>query len=152
MPLTLGSVPGFTDIADALLDAGNALTAAIAKAIKGNSEYAAVRNEQFWGFYKHGETVQVPTSLEDGYVYSRAELRYSWSFYWSGGPPGSALNGTQVLPARGATGGDGTLLQFGALIDEATGDITTDVSYYKTAQTNTHDGILLVITHAQRDR
>src|SRR5581483_2745933 len=153
MPLTLSSQPGFTEIADTQFDAGNPVTAANMKAINSDVKYAAVRSEEFWGFYKHGETVQLPTSPADGYAYSRQELYYTWMIYWTGAPPGSALNGTQTIPSRGATSGAGQLLQMGFIVDQSTGVVTCDVSYYKDggAQTDTHDGILLVVTHARRD-
>ena len=115
------------------------------------AKFGVVRNEQFWGYYRNGETVGLPTSPADGYVYARNELVYTWSIYWTGAATG-ACNGTQVAPARGATSGSGTMLQVGALVDQATGVVTTNVSYYKTAQTDTNDGILLVTVHAQRQR
>jgi hypothetical protein len=149
--LTLASQPGFTAISNSNFDAGNVASDSDMKALNGDAQFAAVRNEQFWGFYKHGETVQLPTSTADGYVYTRAELVYVWSLYWSGSAPG-ALNGTQSAPARGATSGDGTVLQMGFQVDPATGLVACDVSYFKTAQTNTHDGILMVTVHAQRNR
>ncbi len=149
--LTLSTIPGFTAIPTSDFDAGNPATDTDLKALKSNAEFAAVRNEQFWGYYKSGETVGLPTSPADGYTYARNELVYSYSFYWTGSATG-ACNGTHTAPGRGATTGAGTVLQTGALVDPATGVVTTNVSYFKTAQTDTNDGILLVITHAQRSR
>lgn len=157
MSLTLSSQPGFTDIADGTFDAGNPVTAATAKSLNANPKFAAVRNEQFWGFYKHGETVQLPVSPADGYEYSRAELRYTWSVYWTGAASG-ALNGVQYVagapPTRGSTSGGGQLLQMGFHVHQDTGVVSCNVSYYATggAQTDTNDGILMVMVHAQRDR
>ncbi len=152
--LTLTSQPGFSEVPDSAFDAGNAASAANLKALNAAAKFAAVRTEQFWGYYKHGETVKLPISPADGYQYSRDELRYSWSVWWTGAPPGSPLDGTQATPSRGATGGPGHLLQTGFDISQATGLITCDVSYHKDggAQTDTHDGILVVITHATRQR
>jgi len=152
--LTLTSQPGFTEIADTAFDAGNAVTAANMKAINADAKFAAVRTEEFWGYYKHGETVALPISPADGYAYERAELRYTWSIYWTGAPPGSALNGTQTPPSRGATGGAGHLLQMGFDIVQTTGVIECTVSYHKDGgeQTDPHDGILMVVTHAKRSR
>lgn len=154
MSLTLTAQPGFSEIADSAFDAGNPATAANMKALNADAKFAAVRTEEFWGYYKHGETVQVPTSPADGYAYSQAELRYTWSVFWTGAPPGSALNGTQVTPSRGATGGSGHLLQMGFFVDQATGLVSCDVSYHKDggSQTDTHDGILVVTTLAKRSR
>jgi len=152
--LTLTSQPGFTEIPDSAFDAGNPVTAANMKAMNAAAKFSAVRTEEFWGFYKHGETIQLPTSPADGYEYAREELRYTWSIYWTGAPPGSALNGTQTAPSRGATSGSGMLLQMGFHIDQATGAVTCDVSYYVAngSQTDTQDGILMVTTHAKRQR
>lgn len=154
MSLTLTSQPGFTDIAESAFDAGNAASATNMKALNANAKFGAVRCEQFWGYYKHGETVQLPVSPADGYAYERSELRYSWSFYWTGAPPSSALNGTQTPPSRGATGGAGMLLQMGANVNQSTGAVECSVSYYvhNGSQTDTNDGILMVLVHALRSR
>ena len=149
--LTLSSQPGFTDLAASLFDAGNTVSDTTAKALNDAARFAAVRNEQFWGFYRNGETVGLPTSPADGYTYARNELLYSWSFYWTGSAV-AALLGTHSTPTRGATTGGGTLLQAGAFVDPATGAVSTNVSYFKTAQVDTNDGILVVVTHAQRNR
>ncbi len=154
MSLALSESPGFAEIPSATFDDGNPVSAETAKALNANAAFAAVRNEQFWGFYKHGETVQLPASPADGYAYAREELLYSWSVYWTAGAPAGALNGTQSLPNRGATGGAGHLLQTGAFVNPVSGDVTIDTSYHKDggSQGDTNDGILLVITHAQRNR
>jgi len=149
--LTLAAIPGFTELPDASFAAGATASDADMKSLNADAKFAVVRNEQFWGFYKHGETVALPVSPADGYEYARNELLYSWSFYWSGSAPG-ALNGTHGTPARGATSGGGTLLEFGALVDPATGAVTCNVDYFSGTQHNSNDGILLVITHAQRAR
>jgi len=44
-------------------------------------KFAAVRTEEFWGYYKNGETVALPVSPADGYAYAREELRYVWSIF-----------------------------------------------------------------------
>jgi hypothetical protein len=44
------------------------------------------------------------------------------------------------------------MLFFTANVDQASGLVETQVAYYKSAQQNTTDGVLLVITHAQRSR
>jgi hypothetical protein len=151
MSLTLSGQPGFTELADSTFDAGNALTASNMKSLNADAKFAAVRNEQFWGYYKDGETVVLPVSPADGYIYSNAELVFTWSVYWSGSATG-ALNGTQTTPSRGATGGGGTLLQSGYLVDQTTGVVACNASYFSGAQHDTNDGILLVMTHAQRSR
>jgi hypothetical protein len=149
--LSLSAQPGFAEVPDAAFDAGGAASDTNLKALNAAAKFAAVRNEQFWGYYRHGEMVALPVSPADGYVYQREELRYSWSVYWTGAASGP-LNGTQALPSRGSTSGQGTLLQMGFHVDQATGAVSCNVSYYKTGQQDTNDGILLVVVHAQRQR
>jgi len=149
--LTLGTQPGFTELADSTFDAGNAASDSALKELNAAAKFGVVRNEQFWGYYRNGETVALPVSPADGYAYDRSELIYSYSMHWTGGAVG-ACNGTQTAPPRGATSGQGQVIQFGADVDMASGAVSTNVSYYKTSQTDTNDGILKVITHAQRSR
>jgi len=150
--LLLSSQPGFTEVPDQSLDAGNPVSSAVLKALNAAAKFAAVRTEQYWGYYKHGETVVLPISPADGYAYAREELRYTWSVFWTGSPPGSALVGTQVAPSRGATSGEGTVLSMGFNVDQGTGMVECLVSYFKTAQQDEQDGILMVMTHATRGR
>jgi hypothetical protein len=151
MSLTLQSIPGFAEIPDASFAAGAAVGDTTMKSLNAAAKFAAVRNEQFWGYYKNGEQVALPVSPVDGYQYARNELVYSWSWYASEAAVG-ACSGTHTPPPKGSTSGQGTLLQMEALVDQSNGNVTTKVSYYKTSQTDTTDGILLVITHAQRLR
>jgi hypothetical protein len=152
MSLTLGTQPGFTEIADSTFDVGNPVTDTAMKAMNGAAKFGAVRNEQFYGYYCNGETVLLPVSPADGYQYSRSELLYSFSTYYSGAGPSGGCNGTQTAPAGGNTSGAGQMLFFTANVDQASGLVETQVAYYKSAQQNTTDGVLLVITHAQRSR
>jgi hypothetical protein len=151
MSLTLSAQPGFTEIAEASFNAGATLSATVMKALNADAKFAAVRNEQFWGYYCHGETVQLPVSPADGYEYSREELVYTWSIYWTGSAT-AACNGTQTPPTLGSTTGGGTILQQGFNIDQATGEVSCRVDYYNGGTNVTTDGILLVMVHAQRDR
>lgn len=151
MSLTLGAQPGFTDLASSTWDSGNPISSSGLKSINDNAKFGAVRNEQFWGYYRNGETVTLPVSPADGYEYARNELVYSWSLFWTGQATG-ALNGTQSAPTRGSTSGGGNLLQAGGNVDQSSGLVFTQSSYFNGTQTDTNDGILLVITHAQRNR
>lgn len=152
MSLTLSEQPGFVEIPANTFDDGNPVTAETMKALNSNVNFAVVRTETFFGYYKHGETVQLPVSDADGYVYARDELRYMPSIYWTGAPPEGPLNGTETPPYRGATSGDGVLLQMGFQINQATGLVDCFVSYWKTSQMDTTDGILFVETIATRQR
>jgi hypothetical protein len=151
--LVLGSQPGFTEIPDSTFDNGNTAGASTLKSINAAVKFAAVRTEEFYGYYKDGETVQSPVSAADGYQYSRAELRYVWSMYCTGSSP-SALNGTQSAPNPAAATGGGELLGVLFNVNQASGLVSCNVSYYKPggAQTDTHDGIVMVTTIAKRSR
>jgi hypothetical protein len=151
MSLTLSTQPGFTELADNTFDPGNPATDTVMKQLNADAKFAAVRSEQFWGYYSNGETVALPVSAADGYQYQREELLYSHSWYWTGSATGPCA-GTQTPPPRGATSGQGTLLQLGADVNQLTGIVSTVVSYYKSSEQDTNDGILLVITQALRMR
>lgn len=151
MSLSLGEQPGFTAVPANTFDADTPVVDSLFKQMSENAQFAAVRNEQFYGYYANGETVVLPVSPVDGYQYSRAELLYSWSVFWTG----SAIGGTEgqmAAPPKGPTSGDGQLLQFGANVDQASGLVSCGASYWKSSEQDTNDGILLVITHAQRSR
>jgi hypothetical protein len=151
MSLTLTAQPGFTAIPSTTFAAGNPLTDSAMQSLLADALFSAVRNEQFYGYYCNGETVVLPVSPADGYEYSRAELLYSHSRYWSGSATG-ACGGALTPPACGATTGQGTVLQWQDDVNQASGLVRCYTAYFKTGQQDTNDGIVLVITHAQRSR
>lgn len=151
MSLTLSAQPGFTEVPDNSFDAGMPASDSVFKSLNESAKFAVVRNEQFYGYYRNGETVALPVSPADGYQYQQSELRYSWGWYWTGSATGPC-NGTETAPPRGVTTGQGMLLQFGANVDQTSGLVSTVVSYYKSSEMDTNDGILLIVTHAQRSR
>jgi len=153
MSLTLSQQPGFTETLSSAFAAGSPVTDSTMNALNSAVNFAAVRNEQFYGYYANGDTVKLPVSLADGYQYSREELLYSWSWYATC-PPAGAAGGTQTPPALAHTGGSGTVLYMTAKVDQSTGAVATDVEYYQSGGSQNHstDGILMVITHAQRNR
>jgi|SRR5665213_677862 len=151
MSLTLSAEPGFTELTDSTFDSGNPVTSAAMKSLNSDAKFAAVRCEQFYGYYRNGETVLLPVSTADGYQYSRSELLYSWSILSSSAAPG-ALNGTQSIPTPAATSGGGTVLYCGGNVNQVTGAVFTTTSYFNTSQHDTNDGILMVVTHALRNR
>jgi hypothetical protein len=149
--LTLSAQPGFAELPDDTFTTGNPATSTVMTQLNDDAKFAAVRCEQFFGYYANGETVTLPVSAADGYQYQREELLYSHSWYWTGSATGPC-QGTQTPPPRGATSGQGTLLQMGADVSQLTGVVSTNVSYFKTSEMDTNDGILLVITHGLRMR
>lgn len=154
MTIVVAASPGFSDVPDSAFDAAQPVTSADLKAVSENAKFGALRNEQFWGFYKHGEIVNLPVSPIDGYQYSREELLYTWSVYGTQAPPAGALQGTQVLPIMQHNGGAGEMLYTLARVDQATGTVTSVVAYYVQggSETDVNDGVLMVMTHAQRAR
>jgi hypothetical protein len=98
--LTWSTVPGAVDLPDSSLAADQPLTDYSLTKISNNAKFAAVRPETFYGWYRNGETVQLPVSPVDGYHYTRAELEYEIAAWCSRSPSG-ATNGALAKPARG---------------------------------------------------
>jgi hypothetical protein len=163
MSLTLSSSPAFAELIGSTFDAGAVPTAAEFQALNRDAKFAAVRNEQFWGYYANGHTVALPVSPADGYTYSRAELFYEASVVYTGAP-GTFTAGTHTLPtglfglppAGHATSQPtaGVLLQLSTwTVDQATGLVAVGTSYWDgSTQTVSGDGIVMVMVHAQRSR
>ena len=99
--LTWAIQPGAVDLPDSNLATDQPLTDYSLTKISSNAKFAAVRPETFYGWYKNGEIVQVPTSAVDGYVYARSELEYEVAA-WDSRPPasGQTANGAPAKPVR----------------------------------------------------
>jgi hypothetical protein len=170
MNLTLTKQSSFSQVAQSALTTGTALAEASIQGINENAKYAAVRTEEFYGFYSDGTTVALPVSPADGYQYSRAELTYFASLYWSGGTtygpwnsnggnrgsgPAVVVNDSIAPPYRGATSASGqmAMLQYG--VNPSNGVVFTTVNYAVTgggSPTVTNDAILFVVVIARRQR
>jgi len=108
--------------------------------------------ETFWGYYRNGETVAVPTSPVDGYSYQRSQLTYVHSLV-SSQPPAGVCNGSQTPPGAAGNTGGGDVLNLGADVNGSTGAVSTYVNYYAYDNGQTHytyDGVVKVTTFAQR--
>ena len=69
---TLSAIPGFFDLADSALSAGQPVTDDSMLKISHNAKFGAVRSKLiFMGFYANGNTVPTPVDPDDGYAYSR---------------------------------------------------------------------------------
>lgn len=154
--LTFSSVPGFFDLSDATLAANQPVTAYKLTKINQNAKFAAVRVETFYGWFKHGETVGLPTSPVDGYTYSREELEYDIAG-WSTRPPAAgSANGTQTRPAQADTNsGPGSLFLIEQWVEEKNEDnpglVHCKVSYWNgSTETPTNDGMIKVRVIATR--
>jgi hypothetical protein len=169
--LTLTKASAFSQVAQSALTTGTALAAASMQGINENAKFAAVRNEEFFGFCSNGATVPLPVSPADAYEYSRDELNYECSLYWSGGDNQGTWSGNQgavnnapnyVLqwqatpPFRGATTGGGQLVGMAYSVNQATGVVSCAMTYMKdgllATTTTTTDGILFITVIARRLR
>jgi len=154
--LTWATVPGAVDIPDANLAADQPVTDYTLTKISNNAKFAAVRPETFYGWYKHGESVALPTSPVDGYHYTRAELEYEIAAFCTRLPIG-ATNGATAKPAMASgNSGAGNLYWTDFWVEEKNeanpGLVHCLVSYYVQggAETVTNDGYVKVRTIATR--
>jgi hypothetical protein len=152
--LTWATIPGAVDLPDSNLAADQPVTDYSLQKISNNAKFAAVRSETFYGWYKDGETVLIPTSPVDGYVYVRAELEYDIAAMSTQRPVG-ATNGTQAKPARiNGNSAAGTVFMFDFWVEEKNeanpGRVHCDISFYQSIETLTHDGFVKVRTIATR--
>ena len=154
--LTWATVPGAVDIPDTNLAADQPVTDYSLTKISNNAKFAAVRPETFYGWYKDGETVAIPTSPVDGRVYSRQELEYEIAAWCSRAPAG-ATNGATTKPSRSnGNSGAGNLYLMDFWVEEKNeanpGRVHCFVSYYVQggAETPTNDGFVKVRVIATR--
>jgi len=148
--LTMSSIPGFFDLADTAIAGDKPLTDDVMLKISHNAKFAAVRPETFYGWYKNAETVVLPTSPVDGYVYKREELGYEVAA-WCTRLPVGATGGTTTKPsASGGNSGAGNLYWCEFWVEEKNeanpGKVHCVVSYYVQggAETVTNDGFVKV--------
>ncbi len=153
--LTLGTVPGFVDLPDALLAANKYAMGLYFQRILDNAKFGIVRPEVFVAQYKHGDTVNLPTSTVDGYAYERDELIYLWHFVWTGGVTSTSVTDpvtgavTNTLTAN-TPAGPGSIWYFEAFVDQGTGAVSSYVKYRNSGGTTdakmSNDGMVEVIT------
>jgi hypothetical protein len=153
--LTWATVPGAVDIPDSNLAADQPLTDYSLTKISNNAKFAAVRPETFYGWYRNGEGVLLPTSPVDGYHYTRQELVYDIAAYCSRAPSG-ATNGATTKPARAnSNAGNGSLFLMDFWVEEkneaSPGLVHCQVSYWDGSHEDvTNDGFVKVRTIATR--
>lgn len=154
--LTFGAVPGFFDLSDSALQAGQPVTDFDLVKINNNAKFAAVRPEVFYGWFMNGETVGLPTSPVDGYAYSREELEYTVAAFSSRAPASGSANGTLTKPARAsANGGAGSVYLLDFWVEERSeanpGKVHCEVHYWNGGtETPTNDGMVKVRVLATR--
>ncbi len=155
--LTWASQPGAVDLPDSAIAADQPVTDYALSKISNNAKFAAVRPETFYGWYKNGETVLLPTSLVDGYNYSRQELEYDIAAWCSRSPDaGAATNGALTKPTRASMNdAPGSLYHCDFWVEEKNdanpGLVHCYVSYWTgSTETPTSGGFVKVRTIAAR--
>jgi hypothetical protein len=155
--LTFATQPGVADLADATFDQDKPVTDVALQQLNQNAKFAALRPETFYGWYKNGETVQLPVSLVDRYAYSRSELEYEVAAWCSRSPAsGAATNGAATKPARAnLNDGPGALFLMDFWVEEKNeadpGRVHCLVSYWSNGtETVTNGGYVKVRTIATR--
>jgi hypothetical protein len=109
--LTFASIPGFFDLADAAIAAGQPLTDDSISKISHNSKFSAVRAEQFYmGFYTNGNVVATPVSPVDGYAYARAECLFFLIHASSQSPAAGFVLGQALFPSLAPAAGQGSIV------------------------------------------
>lgn len=153
--LTLTSVPGFSDLADAAISGNVALTDDSMQKISHNAKFGSVRLECIYmGFYGHGDTIPTPVSPVDGYAYARAECSFTWMIYSNRSRAAPYTPGQQLPPPQASGQPQNGLYNFpgGWDINDLTGVVNLRTSYYSGggAEVVTTDGIIKVYCMAQR--
>ena len=102
--LTMSSIPGFFDLANAAIAGGQPLTDDSIQKISANAKFGAVRCEVFYmGYYENGNTVPTPVSPVDGYEYSRAECLFFLIHASTASPASGFVPGQENFPTLSST-------------------------------------------------
>jgi hypothetical protein len=138
--LTMGAIPGFFDIADSAIAAGQPLTDDSILKLSHNAKFGAVRCETFYmGFYMSGNTVPTPTSPVDGYAYQRNECVFIPIFASSRQPAAGFVPGQAAFPTLANNDlGTGSLLivPYELDVNDTTGAVTCQVYFSGNAAQN----------------
>jgi len=145
--LSLGVIPGFFDLSDDCLQAGQPCTDDFLLKISHNAKFAAVRSKLiFMGFYANGNTVPTPVDPDDGYQYAREECQFFWNVFSNRAPAPGFVPGQATPPAQ-SNSQPGTLYNWPGAYDvnDATGLVSLRNSYWQNGQEIVaNDGILKV--------
>jgi hypothetical protein len=145
--LTLSAIPGFFDIDDSAIAAGQPLTDDSMLKISHNAKFGAVRSKLiFMGFYADSNTVPTPIDPDDGYAYSRGECQFVWMIY-SNRAPATGFVAGQASPPGQSSSQPGQLYNFpgGWDINDATGVVTLRTTYWQGGnEVMNNDGIVKV--------
>jgi hypothetical protein len=151
--LVLSAIPGFSDLADSAVAAGQPLTDDTMLKISHNAKFGAVRGKLiFMGFYANGNTVLTPIDPDDGYAYARSECQFMAVIYSNRAPAPGFVPG-QALPPAQLDSQPGPLYNFpgGWAINDVTGLVTLWTTYYANGtETVNNDGIIKVYAICSR--
>lgn len=140
--ITFPYAPGFADVPDSALAAEQYAMGVHLGRIVENAAMGMVRPEVFVTKQINGDTVPLPVSPVDGYVYSRNELIYMWGIH------------NLVNPKTGVVSDDWLNFWFGQwFVNQDTGKVTIEKWESRNDaahKTQTNDGELFVYTIAQR--
>ena len=138
--LTMSTIPGFFDIADAAIAGGQPLTDDSLRKISHNAKFGAVRIEVIYmGFYTSGNTIPTPVSAVDGYAYARQECLFIPIFVSSRQPMAGFVPGQAAFPNLAASDlGTGSIVTVPYMLDinDATGVMTCQVYFSGNAAQN----------------
>ena len=142
MSLIITVPPGYSDLQNSAVAANQPALGIDIGRIYTNAAFGKLRMEIFQNHYKHGDVIPLPVSAEDGYAYSRNELKYIW-----------AVESSADLASGWMTAGD-SLWYCDWLVDQSTGQVFCDEWYRRSGAhydpVHTNDGVLRVFTIAQR--
>lgn len=152
-PVIITTPRGFVDIPDSLLAPGQIVSDDIMVKLAENAKFAGCHSEYInMGYWKHGDTVSTPFSPVDRYAYDYSEILFQYHLY-STRAPGVGFASGQTTPPAIAGGQPTNLYWYSVDINDAIGLVSVSVSYFKqgkVAETITHDGIVKVSAHCQR--
>jgi len=151
--LTLSATPGFFDLPDTAIAAGEPLTDDSMLKISHNAKFGTVRGKLiFMGFFANGDTVPTPIDPDDYYAYARTECEFMAMIYSNRAPAPGFVPG-QALPPAQSDSQPGPLYNFpgGWAINDLTGLVTLWTTYYANGtETVTSDGIIKVYAICSR--
>jgi hypothetical protein len=82
--MIMAAEASYTAISESTIATDKPFTEALAQALNQNAKFSCVNSEVFYlGEYVDGDTVELPVSPVDGYVYSAAECRFLHSWRWT---------------------------------------------------------------------
>jgi hypothetical protein len=146
MPLHLNIIPGFSDVSDSVFVAGQVAFGLHLEQINANAACGMDNLEIFQAIYVNGDTVALPVSPTDGYIYDRSELIYIWTVRNSVDPKSNFITGPDSLWFANWD------------VNQSTGEVFSEEWYERSSAADSrnpaqsNDGSIQVFTIGQRQR